>query len=263
MKTAALIMGLLITVAQSGATELQDGWQALAGYRAERALRIFESAQKEKNPATEREARFGRAVALLDNQPVTSSQLDEARRLFTELADSGTDDFAQGARFFLGRIAQHHLAEPDAAEASRQFHRLIEEYPDSIWAQSALSRLALLEIYAANSDTPPASRIAAAEKLLGYVHTQTAACEVHYVIANAVFFYRLPDGKALPHLLAAEQSGRLGWNERREVLVQIAELSRLEGNPTQAAEYYEKFLKENPRDQRHYIVQERLGKLKL
>ena len=41
--------------------------------------------------------------------------------LSTALADSGTDDPAQGARFFLGRIAQHHLAQSDPAEAARQF----------------------------------------------------------------------------------------------------------------------------------------------
>ena len=260
-KIAYLIIGLSATLAQAVGAELQDGWQELAGYRAARALEIFDPAQTAADSATAREARFGRAVALLDKQPVTSGQLNEARRLFTELADSGTDDFAQGARFFLGRIAQHHLVTPDAAEAGRQFRRLLDEHVDSIWAQTAISRLALLEIYGTNVDDAPASRVAAAEELLRYTRTPAAESELRYVIASAIFFYRLPASSALTHLLAAERLGRLGWNERREVLVQIAELSRLEGNATQAAEYYRKFLEENPRDQRHYIVKERLEAL--
>lgn len=261
MKIVWLIVGLLVTVVHVAGAELPEGWQALQGYRAERALDVFDAAQNDPDVATAREARFGRAVALLDKQPVTSAQLNEARRLFAALADSGADDFAQGARFFLGRIAQHHAVQPDPAEASRQFRQLLNEHVDSIWAQTAISRLALLEIYALNLEQPPAERIAAAEKLLANTRTPTAESELHYVIANAIFFYRLPSAGALQHLLAAERLGRLGWNERREVLVQIAELSRLAGNASQAAEYYRKFLNENPRDQRHYIVKERLEEL--
>ncbi|MFZ9682919.1 MAG: hypothetical protein ACO3DQ_06925, partial [Cephaloticoccus sp.] len=200
-------------------------------------------------------------VAWLDLHPVTAAQLQEARSIFTALADTGVDDVAQGARFFLGRIAQHHLVEPDPAEADRQFRRLIAEHGDSIWAQTALSRLALLELYALHPNAPAAERVAAAERLLEQARAPTAAGELHYVIANAILFYRLPDAGALKHFVAAERLGRLGWNERREVLVQIAELSRLAGDDAQAAENYRKFLSENPRDQRAYLIRERLEKL--
>lgn len=260
-RIAFLIIGFSVVLAQSAGADLQKGWQELAGYRAERALEVFDAVKSAADSSTAREARFGRAVALLDKQPVTTAQLNEARRLFTELADSGTDDFAQGARFFLGRIAQHHLTTPDAAEARRQYRQLLDEHVDSIWAQTAISRLALLEIYGMNLNDSPANRIARTEELLRYMRTPTAESELRYVIASAIFFYRLPASGALKHLLAAERLGRLGWNERREVLVQIAELSRLEGNAVQAAEYYGKFLDENPRDQRHYIVKERLEAL--
>jgi hypothetical protein len=261
MKIVCLTVGLLVAYVHATGAQLLDGWQALKDYRAERALNVFDAAQDHPEAATAREARFGRAVALLDDQPVTSAKLDEAHRLFSELAGSGTDDFAQGARFFLGRIAQHHATQSDPAEARRQYRQLLNEHVDSIWAQTAISRLALLEIYALNLEQPPADRIAATEDLLGYTRTPTAESELRYVIANAIFFYRLPSTSALQHLLAAEHLGRLGWNERRDVLVQIAELSRRAGNARQAAEYYRKFLAENPRDQRHYIVQERLAAL--
>ncbi|MCF7688651.1 MAG: hypothetical protein K9N01_10145 [Cephaloticoccus sp.] len=261
MKTAWMTVFLTLAVGHATGGELANGWQALAGYRAGQALGVFDPQQNATDPGLAREARFGHAVALLDHQPVSGAELAEAQRVFTAMAESGTDDFAQGARFFLGRIAQHHLAEPDAVEASRQFRRLIKEHVNSVWAQSALSRLALLEIYALSPDSAPAGRIAAAENLVASARTPAAKCEVHYVIATAILFYRLPGAGALPHLVAAERLNRLGWSERTEVLVQIAELSRLSGHQEQAAEYYQKFLTENPRDQRHYIIQQRLEQL--
>lgn len=261
MKTARMIfMGLVIaTGAMAG--ELTAGWQALANYRAPQALQIFDRAIASENPVVMREARFGRGVALLDKQPVSPAQVEEARALFTDLAGSGTDDFAQGARFFLGRIAQHHLAQPDPAEAARQYQQLLAEHEKSVWAQSALGRLALLELYELNPSLPPAARLSQAEKLLAHARTPSAQSEVHLAIADATFFFRLPAGGALPHLLAAERLGRLDWAERMDVLVQIAELSRLAGQREQAAKFYRTFLQENPRDLRHYVVKERLAEM--
>ena len=258
----ALLVGLvLVAPARAAADELAPGWQSLTNFRARQALEVFDRHLPDANPAVAREARFGRGVALLDRQPVTPVQIAEARALFTALADSGTDDSAQGARFFLGRIAQHHLAIPDAAEAARQFRRLLAMDENSVWAQSALGRLALLEIYELNPAWTPAARLGEAEKLLAHAHTPSARSDVHYAIADAVFFYRLAPAGALPHLLEAERLGRLDWTARAEVLVQIAELSRLTGNRPQAAQFYRTFLKENPRDLRDYIVKERLAEV--
>jgi len=261
MKLKMIMAGLIFAAASAAGSELTAGWQALADYRAEQALKVFDRDLAATDPAVAREARFGRGVALLDRQPVSASQVEEARALFTALADSGTDDPAQGARFFLGRIAQHHLAQPDGAEAARQFRQLIAEHENSVWAQSALSRLALLEIYELDPSSPPAARLAGAEKLLAHARTPSAESELHLAIADAIFFYRLPAGSALPHLLAAERLGRLAWTARMEALVQIAELSRLAGNRQQAAQFYRTFLKENPRDLRHYAVSERLAEM--
>ncbi len=261
MKKAACTIGFALAALSVAAQDGREGWESVASYRAERAVDHFAAQEKSTDPAVARAARFGRAVALLDLHPVTAAQLQEARGIFTSLAYSGADDVAQGARFFLGRIAQHHAVVPDLAEADRQFRQLITEHGDSLWAQTALSRLALLELYALRPTAPAAERVAAAEQLLGQARAPAAACELHYVIANAILFHRLPDAGALKHFVAAERLGRLGWNERREVLVQIGELSRLAGDEAQAAEYYRKFLTENPRDQRAYLIRERLEKL--
>jgi tetratricopeptide (TPR) repeat protein len=257
----SLLAGLMLAATAAGGADLTAGWQALTNYRSEEALKIFDRSLNAPDPAEARAARFGRAVALLDRQPVSAGQIDEARGIFRALAGSGVDDPAQGARFFLGRIAQHHQQQPDGAEAARQYRQLIAEHENSIWAQTALSRLALLQIYELDPQLPPAARIARAEKLLAYARTPSAESEIHLVVANAMFFYRLPAAGALPHLLAVERLGRVEWTVRSEVLVQIAELSRLAGEKAQAVRYYRMFLKENPRDPRGYIIRERIAGL--
>jgi hypothetical protein len=261
MRTALLALALVFASVPLAGSELAAGWTALSNYKAAQALKVFDPATKSADAAVAREARFGRGVALLDLQPVSPAQIEEARGLLTALAESGDDDIAAGARFFLGRIAQHHQAKPDAAEAARQFRLLLAGHEPSVWAQSAVSRLALLELYELDPARPPAAGVAAAEQLLAHAHTADAQCELHLAIANAIFYHRLPVGGALPHLLAAERLGRMNWTARSETLVEIAELSRLSGQREQAAKFYRLFLAENPRDLRHYIVKERLAEV--
>lgn len=240
---------------------LTAGWDALTNYQADEALEVFATGTRSADPAVVREARFGRGVALLTRQPVTASQIDEARGLFRALAESGTDDFAQGARFYLGRIAQHHQETSDPEEAARQFRQLLADYPDSVWSQSALSRLALLQLYALDPGFAPVQRIAAAEKLLALARVPAAAGETHLAIAEAIFYYRLPGEQALPHLLAAEQLGGYDRVGRADILLQIAELSRLAGLKEQATKFYHLFLKENPRDSANFNARMHLAEV--
>ena len=239
---------------------LAEAWGDLAAYRAREAAGIFDRRRSAAEPAVARGAVLGEAAALLDRQPVSTQQLDQARGLLAGLA-AGADDIASAAIFLLGRIAQHHLYRPDATEAAREYARLIRRDPHSLWAQTALARLALLEIYALDLASPPAERVERAETLLAQADTPAAVSDLHLVIAYAILNYRLPAGGALPHLLAAERQGRLNWTDRTEVLVQIAELSRLAGAKEQAARYYRAFLAENPIDLRRYIVRQRLAAL--
>jgi hypothetical protein len=139
---------------------------------------------------------------------------------------------------------------------------LIAEHPSSVWAQSALAPLALLEIYDLGSALPPAARIARAEQLLGLARTPSAECQVQSEIADAIFYFRLPPGEALPHLLAAERTGRVRRLERTEMLVQIAELSHVAGDDAQAARFYRLFLEENPADYRCWMIRKQLETLK-
>lgn len=247
--------------ATASAETLAEGWRALADYRADDAVGIFERLAAGADPAAGREARFGRAVALLARQPITPVQIEAARGILSELAAAGADDAGLGARFYLARIAQHHAAQPDEAAAARLYRELIALRPESVWAQTALSRLAILQIYALDPALAPAERVAGAEQLIALARSPAAQSELHWLVAEAIFYYRLPPLPALPHLLAAERLGRLDAVTHADVLVQIAALSLKAGDPAQARAYFQKLLDTYPRDQRGYMVKRKLAEL--
>lgn len=249
---AGLFLGAMLFGGGARASELTEGWTALTEYKTEDALRHFAAAANSTDGAVAREAKLGRGIALLAKQPMTDGQIEEARRTLTELADSGADNPALGARFYLARIAQYHQATRDPVEAANQYRALLRQNERSVWAQTALGRLALLEIYALNLNRPPAERVKAAEELLKFAHAPTAEGELHVAITEAIFYYRLPNEEALPHLLAAERLGGFDRAQRADILLQIAELSRIYGKKAQAIAYYKKFLAENPRDTANY-----------
>lgn len=242
------------------ADPVREGWEALANYRPDAALKAFDRATNSAEAAVARAALFGRSVTLLAKQPLQASQVEEARKNFERMAADGTDDVAQGSLFYLGRIAQHHREPPDEELARKYFRELIARYETSIWAQTALSRLALLEIYALNPQSAsPEDRITAAENLIAHARVSAAESELRRVIAEAVFYYKLPAARALPHLLAADKLGGLKATEEADLWVQIAELSREGGQTAVARTYYEKVLRHYPIDPRGYMIRQKLA----
>ena len=265
MKPAMLILLCLLPAGAAPAAEparpsgaLAEAWQALANNRPDLALPQFErlTAQGRGDP---RAVRFGTALSLLAQPTDLPNRVARARTLLAALAADGTDDAALGARFQLARLAEFQSNPPDSVLAAEIFRQLIAEQPASAWAQAALPRLVVLLLYTPAGPADPAKRVAAAEQLLGSARQPAVAVELHLIIADAIFHYRLPDTEALPHLLAAEQSAVLDAATRGDVLVQTGELLRLAGDPERAARYYQKFLTEYPREARQYAVRQRLA----
>ena len=243
----------------ASAEGLISGWRALANYQPDQALPSFESLATGDGQGA-RLARFGSALSLLAKESAIPGRVERARTILSALAVEGqSDDLAAGALFFLARIYENHLDRTNPAEAARLFGRLIEEHASSVWAQAAVPRLAILLLYTPAGPVSPPARVAAAAGLLGRARQPLAIAELHLVIADAIFHYRLPDAQALPHLLAAEKTGTLDISTRADVLAQIAELSRLTGNQGQAQRYFRTFLSEYPHDFRRYAISQSLG----
>jgi hypothetical protein len=263
MKTVALFLLLLLPgvgarAAAAPSGTLAEAWQLLANYRPDQALPKFEQLAA-RGGADARTARLGAALSLLAQPSTVPDRVAKAGGLLAGLAADGADDSALAAQFYLSRLAEFQSEPPDPVKAAAGFQRLIAEHPDSIWAQAAVPRLAILLLYTAAGPTDPAGKIAAAELLVKSARQPLAVMELHLVISDAVFHHRLPDGQALPHLLAAEQTGGLDPGTRADVLVQIGELSRLTGQPAQAARYYRTFLAAYPRDARQYSIRRQLA----
>jgi hypothetical protein len=122
-------------------------------------------------------------------------------------------------------------------------------------------RLAILLLCTEAGPAGAAARVAAAEQLLPFARSPLAVTELHLVIADAVFHYRLPEALALPHLLAAARAGAMDVPTRGDTLVQIGELSRIAGDAAQAAASYRMFLADFPRDSRQFAVRQKLAEL--
>lgn len=255
MKPTTLLLLMVLPVAGVRAA---DPWRALAAYQPERAITQFHQ-QAAQGGESARTARFGEALALLAQPSPLANRVGQARALLQALAADGTDDVALGARFYLARLAEFQLEPPDPRLAAEGFRALITEHPDSPWAQAALPRLAILLLYTAAGPETPLARIAAAERLLPAVTQPLATAELHLVIADAVFHYRLPDARALAHLVEAERTGVLDTVTRGDVLVQLGELCRLGGDHERSFHYYRMFLKEYPRDVRQFPVRKQMA----
>jgi len=261
MRRGLLLMLLALPPAGlTAADAAAAAWQALAAYRPAQALPQFEQLAARGGPGA-RAARFGEALSLLAQPLPVANRVERAQALLEALAADGDDDLALGARFYLGRLAEFQADPLDPRRAGVEFRRLIAGHPDSVWAQAAVPRLALLVLYTAAGPAAPAARIAEAERLLPDARTAAAEAELRLVIADAVFHYLLPDALARPHLVALARCAVLDATTRADVLVQAGEVSRLTGHPAEAAGYYRTFLAEYPREPRQFQVRLKLAQV--
>ena len=208
----------------------------------------------------DREAALARAVVLMDATPVSDGRLREVAAQLEELA-RGDDEIAQAAAYLTGRLYQTHFYRPDFPRAARAYEALAARHPGGYWAQLGLVKLALLQLYALPEPAAPVARIAVAETLLPRVTIPELQCDLHIVLGRARLFHGQPLAGVLAHLLAADRIGGLTGLKRAELQVQIAELSRRDGQRAQAREYFQRFMAENAVDARVYTVKAILAEM--
>lgn len=253
------LLGLLLAGPgrAADAPAAQAAWELIAAYKPEQALKAFQSV----TGGDRRRNQFGEAMALLAQPLPVPDRVARGRALLEGVAAGADDDLALAARFYLGRVAEFQAEPADPRAAAAQFEQLIAAHPDSRWAQAAVARLAILRLYTTAGPDQPAARVAEAERLVAAARQPQAVADVHLVIADAVFHYRLPDAQALPHLLAAERTAVLDPTTRADVLVQIGEVARLTGDRALAEKFYRTFLQEYPRDARQFPIRQQLAGL--
>lgn len=253
-----MLLGLLLSwcgpaALAAGETDLTAAWTLVA-----RHLPADAQAQLPRGKSPDRETALAAAVVRMDSQPVTDEKLQSVVTVLADLAH-GDDEVAQIAGYLAGRIYQVHFFQPDPVRAAQAYDEVARRHPGTYWAQLALVKLAVLDLYLLPQPAAPAERIAAAEALLPRVTDPALLRDLHLVLGRGRLFHQQPG--VLPHLLAADQIGGLTGVLRADLQLQIAELSRRAGDEATARRYFETFLAENEVDPRVYAVRVKLASL--
>lgn len=262
LATAVLVVlagsGAILSAGDDGpdARALRRGWQAESQLQFAEARAIFDAA------GDSRQARLGKALALLNIQPKTRGNVDASAGVLEKLINENADDAAgMAAAYWLGRVDQLHRYEPDPARAAERFEQLFDRHRQSYLGQMALVKAALIRLY------DPADRSGRGEMIArwaarGEALTHADAVrDFHLVLADAADRFAQPPQVALEHLLAVEAVGVRSRKTRSDLLVRIAEHARRAGQVEQAIAYYDRSLKAFPLDHRAHTVAERHDRL--
>jgi hypothetical protein len=240
------------------AAEALDPWQALTLYRFPEAQQAFTAA------GDERENRFGLALAWINLQPKSDANLARADALLQAIVTESTaaDELAHAARFYRGRIQQVHLRKPDTAAAQRLFRSLMDEHPESFWGQLAGIKWLTLEIYTAGPADARPARLSQLEALAACFTRPELAKDYHNIMANAYEALAISDERAFHHLALCWQLGVTRGVDQADFLARLGTLAERLGRAEDARRYFEEFLGRFARDERRYLIEQRLLQLR-
>ncbi len=200
-----------------------------------------------------REARLGAAIAQVNSSPVTVASLADAQRQLTALV--ANDEIGRAAHYFLGRLHQLHPIAPDPIAAAREFAALVETGADDVWCRLALVKLAILRLTALPGPDDPAARVATVLPLFDRTTDPATRRDLHLVVAEVCLRQQHYDAATREHLLSALAAPSPGADVRADLLIQIARVSQLMGDAATARDYYERFVRDYPRDRRRPTVE--------
>ncbi len=208
------------------------------------------------------EARYGEALTLLMRQPKTASNIQRSSELLAELAASQPDsELGIGARYHLGRIEQTHRITPDPAAARRQFQQLIKDHPAHPYAQQAVVKLAILELYERVSPEVRLERFLALTARAPSLADPAACRDLYLLLADTAQRYDYAPALALDLLLRADESGIVRRIEQANTWVRITVLASENDQPAIARAYGERFLQNFLRDNRRLTIEQLLARL--
>lgn len=264
-----LLLGLLaasVGVAQ-GASEPDpeiDVWTRIVRLQYEEAERDFERREAGSARIATAESRLAQAILLLYRQPRTDPNVREAQRKLVELVDADDTPLETrlAARYHLARVHHFHAFAPDVGLAEQLYASLWQQHPESLWGQLALTKLAISRIYRpGESREEKRTVLAHFEDVAPQVTFAPVRSNLHRVLGEA--WGRLLDEpeRQLHHTLATLEWGVAKSNARARLLLQAGEAARRLGRHRIARACYTEFLRDFPRDERVWLVQQRLAGL--
>ena len=272
------LRGCLVTVALililsgcSGGSERTEnrgksltGWDLAAKYRFNESRRWFRNAaaKSEGERRAMRMARYGEALALLNMIPKTGGNTDRADAIFADLAKGPEEDAVTRRAFYhRGRIQQIHLRVPDLGEASAIYREMIRKWPEEMFTQVAIVKLATIQLYEPTSPDEKRRRyteLAALEDLLRFAPPRR---DFHYVMGVACLSLELSKERALYHLIACEDAGITLPVIRINTYCRIGVTAKQLGRYELAATYFRKFMEASPRDPRTQMIKDHIAEM--
>ena len=242
---------------------LDDAWELSRRYQFNEAVKAFSDKDDITSPSVAAEAHFGLAVNLINRQPKTRANIERARRILEGLlAAEPESDLGIAARYFLGRIAQLHLQEPDIESAIEHFGYLVEHHPDNFWGQVAATKYGFLNLYQVMPIKERTALFMDLEKLADHLTSPYLRSNFHFMLGTAaVRFRKLPE-RALEHFIQAERFGLIKGRARTDGLLRIGELARELERWDVAERYYQQYLDEFRRDPPRDLVKDRLTEVR-
>lgn len=234
---------------------ITDAWQYLG-------TGLFPEAKQGFSALSGPEAELGSALQLLGQQPKTSANIELAAERLRALAErEPKDEIAYVALYYLGRIAQVHQSTPSPETARGYYQKLIAAAPDFFLAESAVVKLAILDLYEVVSTTERRNRFESYRKRAAELRHAPARRDLSLLLADVALQFGFGEDIALENLLRADEAGITRTNEQATVMVRIGELARITGQHEIARTYYQRFLDTFRRDNRRTMIEERLAAL--
>lgn len=260
---AALFAGLVAFSLQAGQTPdpLRAGWEELTFLNPNPALVHFREAG-EADPNS-REVHLGEALALLNAQPRSETNLAEARRIFEALATTGPDDeIGIAAAYYLARLRQIHDDTTDDTAAMLDYRALLQAHPGHPIAELAAPKLAILLLYADVAMDRWEQHVQEILTLLPSLQSLEARRDTRLILADALLKLRRDHARAYPLITYCLRENLVVRSYRlNTLLLQAAESARVLGFKTEAAGFYRSFLENAPYDVKSAEVRLRLAQL--
>lgn len=234
--------------------DLEEAWRDLATLKVTDAHSAFEEAYK---MTESQESAYGLALCLLNTQPKTNGNIEEARRLLEGLADDGETDATKiNARYFLARIDQVHQTEIDREAAIEAYRSLLEDFPDNSLAEKAVSKLASALLIQNLPDDVWEAHYDEISAHLDRLTIQSNRAATELVMIEALLRIKTDHVRALPLLVdLLDTNPELRADLRRDFVIQAIDSARALGEDQLADKYATTFLEDYAYDPRAGAIQ--------
>lgn len=248
------LAGLLGAFHPLTASPPSEPWSDLLGLRFSDAAVAFRLQGTE-----DRRALLGLGLSFLALQPRSMANIHRAEAIFRQLAETGADELAIIAHYYLGRVASVHRDVPDFAEAARYYELAIDADRESLWAHRAFCKLVLVRLI--HVPAHDFARLCDQLESRAVLLTRPGYRSEAFRLIAAIGAHRgMSPHDRLRLMLASYRSDPSRLREAPFAL-ELADLAYDTGHNALAREYYDHFLRIHPVHFARSHVQDRLATL--